>query len=104
MSTTPPRILAARRVKAKRDFLWLLASSSLTLAVVLIIWAATGAGSFWPLWVLFGLGVALIVHGWRAYGPHDQPVTGQDMTANSTDKHDGEGDRPVLRGLQKHDV
>ena len=43
-----------------RDFGYLLASSALVIVVVVIIWAVTGAGSFWPIWIVFGLGVVLL--------------------------------------------
>jgi hypothetical protein len=29
--------------------------------VCILIWAATGAGSFWPVWVLLGTGIAFAV-------------------------------------------
>jgi uncharacterized membrane protein len=57
------------RRKNRRDFLYLLASSALMIAVMVIIWAVTGAGSFWPIWVMFGLGVVLLGSAWRAFSP-----------------------------------
>jgi uncharacterized membrane protein len=57
------------RRKNRRDFLSLLASSALMVAVMVTIWAVTGAGSFWPIWVIFGLGVALLGSAWRAFRP-----------------------------------
>ena len=57
------------RRKNRRDFVSLLASSALIIAVMVIIWAVTGAGSFWPIWVIFGLGVVLLGSGWRAFRP-----------------------------------
>jgi uncharacterized membrane protein len=53
----------------RRDFFSLLASSALVIAVMVAIWAVTGAGSFWPIWVMFGLGVVLLGSGWRAFRP-----------------------------------
>jgi signal transduction histidine kinase len=29
---------------------------------LVVVWAATGHGSFWPTWVLFGLGLAAAIH------------------------------------------
>jgi signal transduction histidine kinase len=43
------------------------AMAALVGAVVTIVWAATGAGVFWPMWVWFGLLVSLAVH---ALGRH----------------------------------
>jgi len=55
--------------KNRRDFVYLLASSTLVIAVMVVIWAVTGAGSFWPIWVIFGLGVVLLGSGWRVLRP-----------------------------------
>ncbi len=43
------------------------AMAALVGAVVTIVWVATGAGRFWPMWVWFGLLVSLAVH---ALGRH----------------------------------
>ncbi len=32
-------------------------------AVVVVVWAATGAGEFWPKWVLLSLGLIVAMHG-----------------------------------------
>jgi uncharacterized membrane protein len=57
------------RRKERRDFVALLASSTLTIVVMVIIWAITGGGSFWPIWVIFGLSVVLLGSAWRAFSP-----------------------------------
>ena len=62
-------VTAELRRKNRRDFAALLASSALTIAVMVVIWAVTGAGSFWPIWVIFGLGVVLLGSAWRAFRP-----------------------------------
>lgn len=54
-----------------RDFVSLLASSLLVIVVMVIIWAVTGAGSFWPIWVMFGLGVVLLGSAWRTFRLRD---------------------------------
>ena len=42
--------------------------------VCLIVWLATGAGSFWPGWVLLGTGIAFVVWLIRAgLGVADEP-------------------------------
>jgi signal transduction histidine kinase len=38
-----------------------IALSSLIVAVVTVIWAATGGGEFWPIWVWFGLAIPIAV-------------------------------------------
>lgn len=41
------------------------------------IWAASGAGSFWPFWPIVGWGVGLAGHAGSAYG--QQPFTEDDV-------------------------
>jgi signal transduction histidine kinase len=42
---------------------WQISLSALCAFVVAVIWLSTGAGYFWPMWVWFGLLVALALHG-----------------------------------------
>ncbi len=39
--------------------------------VLLLLWAVTGAGSFWPIWPLIGLGLVAAIDSWGtlASGP-----------------------------------
>ena len=57
------------RRKNRRDFVSVLVSSALMITVVVVIWAVTGAGSFWPIWVIFGLSIVVLASAWRALGP-----------------------------------
>ena len=41
------------------------------------IWAVTGAGYFWPGWVLAGWGVLLLLDAWNAY--FRRPITEQEI-------------------------
>jgi fatty acid desaturase len=41
------------------------------------IWAFSGAGYFWPGWVLAGWAVLLLLDAWNAY--HQRPVTEADI-------------------------
>jgi signal transduction histidine kinase len=44
--------------------------SGLTIAVVVLVWAFTGAHAFWPRWVIYGLGLGLGVHWlWASLRP-----------------------------------
>jgi 2TM domain-containing protein len=29
-------------------------------------------GHFWPVWVILGVAIALVVQGWKAYGPSNR--------------------------------
>lgn len=66
------RELAIQRLKIKQDFKGLLGSAILAVAVTTIIWAMGGGGAYWPKWVILGVGIALVVQGWKAYGPSDR--------------------------------
>jgi len=81
----PARELALRRLKARRSFKGLLATAVGVLAIMVVIWALSGGGYFWPIWVVFGLGIALIATGWQAYGPQQGPIT-EDEIQREIDK------------------
>jgi hypothetical protein len=52
---------APRRARARDDVAHHLRAYVLVNLLLLVIWAATGAGAFWPGWVLLWWGVALAV-------------------------------------------
>lgn len=37
--------------------------------VLIVVWAATGRGYFWPIWPIFGWGVSLLIQGWKLSHP-----------------------------------
>jgi len=41
------------------------------------IWALTGAGYFWPAWVMLAWGVGLALNFWDVY--HRHPITDADI-------------------------
>jgi len=41
------------------------------------IWAFSGAGYFWPIWVLLGWGIGLALNGWTVY--FQRPITEDDI-------------------------
>ena len=48
-------------------------------ASLILIWAVTGAGYFWPAWVLGGWGIGLVLHAWEVF--FRRPVTDADIRA-----------------------
>ena len=39
-------------------------------ALLIVVWAFTGFGTFWPIYPIFGWGVALLIQGWKIARPH----------------------------------
>jgi hypothetical protein len=72
MNNTTDRERALERTQARRDALSLTLTGPLVTAVLLVVWAVTGAGYFWPIWPMLGMSIALVVALWRAFGPTSQ--------------------------------
>lgn len=78
--TTPTDYEQARRsVQRRRKLLGDLVAYVLVNAFLIGVWAATGAGSFWPGWVLGGWGVLLALDAWNVM--YRRPVTDADIEA-----------------------
>jgi hypothetical protein len=73
------REAARRRVQARRDFMNHVAAYVVVNAFLVVVWAVTGGGYFWPAWVLGAWGAGLVLHGWDVY--LRQPVTDADIDA-----------------------
>ncbi len=76
------RVIAKKRLKKQADFkryLWTwLGVSVLTSA----IWLITSPGEyFWPIWVIFGMGIGALFSGIEAYGKTPTIITDSDVDA-----------------------
>ena len=60
---------ALQQIKRRREFWQDLVSYVIVNAGLIIVWAITGAGYFWPGWVLGGWGIGLLFHAWATFGP-----------------------------------
>lgn len=69
MSEQELRHEATKRVKAKRGFWQLLGVFVIVWIILIAVWALSGGGYFWPMWAIFGMGIALLFTGWGAFGP-----------------------------------
>ena len=76
------REAARRRVQAKRDFGSHLVAYVVLNAFLVLVWAVTGAGYFWPIWVIGGWGIGLVLHAWDVHWR--RPVTDADIDAEMT--------------------
>jgi uncharacterized membrane protein len=66
------RELAIQRLKLKQDFKGMLAGGIFAILVCVVIWLMGDGGYFWPVWVIFGIGIAVVVQAWKAYGPSNR--------------------------------
>ena len=64
---------ALRRLKKKRDFRTHLLTYVLVNALLVVIWAVTSAGFFWPVFPIMGWGIAVAFNAWDVYGR--RPIT-----------------------------
>jgi hypothetical protein len=66
------RQLAIKRLKLKQDFKGMAAGGAFAILVCIVIWAMGDGGYFWPVWVILGIGIAVVVQAWKAYGPSNR--------------------------------
>jgi len=62
------REAALKRVKGRRDFRNHVAAYLIVNTMLVLIWAFSGAGYFWPIWIIAAWGIGLAFHAW-AGGP-----------------------------------
>jgi len=77
--TTDERQRARKRIEAKRDFGSHVVAYVVVNAFVVGIWAFTGAGYFWPAWLIGAWGIGLALHAWDVFVR--RPVTEADVDA-----------------------
>jgi hypothetical protein len=68
---------ARKRLQKRRDFSAHLVAYVVINAVLIGIWAISGAGYFWPAWVLLGWGVGVVLNAWDVF--FRRPVTEADV-------------------------
>ena len=67
------RAAAVARIAEKHDFRNHAFIYFVVNTMLVIIWAASGAGYFWPIWAIGGWGIGLAAHAWRVYG--EKPIS-----------------------------
>ena len=75
--------LAVRRLKAKQEFRNHLVTYVLVNTFLVVLWAVTDAGFFWPIFPILGWGLGLGLHAWTTYGPS---VATQDQIEREMDR------------------
>lgn len=71
------RKAAIERLKNRRSFVPHLVVFVVVNAALIGIWAATGAGYFWPAWVLGFWAIGLVMHAWTVF--LQKPITEDDI-------------------------
>jgi len=72
---------AKASLKRKRDFKNFLMIYVVVNSLLIAIWALSGRGYFWPVWTLFGMGIALAFSAWDAFGSGAKSITDADVEA-----------------------
>lgn len=76
-----PRKAAIKRIEARRGFQTHLVAYIAVNILLTGIWAVSssgdGNGFFWPIFVMLGWGVGVIMNGWAVYGR--KPITDNDI-------------------------
>ena len=66
-TTSADRDRARKRLESRRS----LSADAVAYVVVngflVVVWALSGRGYFWPVWVMGAWGVGLVMHVWDAY-------------------------------------
>jgi 2TM domain len=84
------RKLAVSRLKKRRDFRTHVVIYVIVNAMLVGIWAVTGAGFFWPIFPILGWGIGVGANAWDVYGR--KPIT-EDEVQRETERLRSE--RPV---------
>jgi hypothetical protein len=59
---------AIQRLKKKRDFKTHVLVYVAVNAFLVVIWAVTSAGFFWPIFPILGWGIGVLANAWDVYG------------------------------------
>jgi fatty acid desaturase len=70
---------ARKRVTDRRELGSHVVAYVVVNAFLVLVWAVTGGGYFWPAWVLGPWGIGLVLHAWDVFGR--RPVTDADVQA-----------------------
>ena len=82
------RDLARKRLEARRGLTGHVVAYVVINLFLIVVWALTGRGYFWPIWVIAGWGVGLVLNAWDVLWR--RPITEADIDA---ELHRGPGDR-----------
>lgn len=68
---------ARKRLEKRRDFSAHVVAYVVINLMLVVIWALSGRGYFWPAWVMLGWGVGLALNAWDVF--FRRPITDADI-------------------------
>jgi hypothetical protein len=77
---------AIHQLKKKRDFRTHIFIYVLVNVMLVVIWAVTGSGFFWPVFPIIGWGIGVAANAWDVYGR--KPIT-EDEIRRETERLQG---------------
>lgn len=75
-TTDTERTLARKRIERRRGLQGRFVACVVIIVFLVGIWALTGGGYFWPVWIIAGCGMAMLLGLWDYYRG---PVTEADI-------------------------
>ncbi|MFM8519673.1 MAG: 2TM domain-containing protein [Solirubrobacterales bacterium] len=72
MDETKAHKAAQERLQQQAGFKKMVGGFLILIIIAVVIWALTGQGDFWPVWLILGLGIATAFSAWSAYGPREK--------------------------------
>ena len=69
------REFARKRIKARRDFWYMVCVFVVVFVLCVVIWALTGMRYFWPMWPLLGFAIATVFSAISTFGPASRPIS-----------------------------
>lgn len=66
-----PRARALARIERRRGFQKTALGFAAVSALLVVIWAVSGAGFFWPVFPMLGMGIALAMQGYGTFARKD---------------------------------
>ncbi len=70
---------AISRLRLKRSYRRQVRQYLIVNTGLVVIWLISGMGYFWPVWPIFGWGMALLIHGWKLTHP-EKPFSDEEIS------------------------